>query len=113
MSTKKKQIREKFRSAVFERDGHKCRVCGRAVECDAHHIVDRNELPAGGYVKENGISLCCVPNGPEQSCHEKAEVYHSSGSTSSVPGFLPEDLYKLIGSSYEKALEASKKLEKT
>lgn len=68
---------------------------------DAHHITDRNLMPNGGYVKENGISVC-------PSCHEKAEVFHSTGT--SVTGFSPDDLYKMIGSSYEKAVEASKRL---
>lgn len=60
-----------------------------------------NLLPNGGYVKENGITLC-------PKCHEKAEVFHSTGAA--LEGFSPEDLYKLIGSNYEKALAASKKL---
>ena len=48
----KKQIRENFRNTVFERDGHKCLVCNRSdVKLDAHHIIDRHEMPNGGYVK--------------------------------------------------------------
>jgi len=70
-------------------------------ELDAHHITDRNLMPNGGYVKENGISLC-------STCHEKAEVYHSTGTA--AEGFAPDDLYKKINSSYEKAVEASNKL---
>lgn len=72
-------------------------------ELDAHHISDRNLLPNGGYVKENGISLC-------EECHKKAEVFHSTGT--SHPGYSPEDLYKMINSNYEKAKEASEKLSK-
>lgn len=30
-------------------------------DLDAHHITDRNEMPNGGYVPENGISLCKTP----------------------------------------------------
>jgi len=70
-------------------------------ELDAHHICDRNLMPNGGYVLENGISLC-----PE--CHEKAEVFHSTGTP--VPGYSVEELYKKINSSYEKTVEASQKL---
>ena len=55
----------------------------------------------GGYVKENGISLC-------PDCHQKAEVFHSTGTP--VEGYSPDDLYKKINSSYEKAVEASNKL---
>jgi 5-methylcytosine-specific restriction endonuclease McrA len=109
MSSQKKLVRASFREAVFKRDGHKCRVCGLFEEkiifdngkLDAHHITDRNEMPNGGYVKENGISLC-----PE--CHEKAEVFHSTGE--SVTGFSPAELYTLIESSLELAIDASKRL---
>jgi hypothetical protein len=70
-------------------------------ELDAHHITNRKEIVNGGYVKENGISLC-------PDCHVKAEVYHSTGTP--VEGYSVEDLYKKINSSLEKALEASEKL---
>lgn len=72
MSAKKKNIRDKFRSDVFGRDGYQCRVCSRDHGLDAHHVTDRKEIPDGGYVKENGISLC-------DACHLKAELWHSSG----------------------------------
>lgn len=108
MGAEKKAIRKMFRDACYKRDGFRCAVCGvksskdnAEKELDAHHITDRNLMPNGGYVKENGISLC-----PE--CHEKAEVFHSTGE--SVEGYSPDDLYKRINSSYEKAVEASEKL---
>jgi predicted restriction endonuclease len=108
MGAEKKIIRKLFREACYKRDGFRCAVCGMKSskdkaeeELDAHHITDRNEMPNGGYVKENGISLC-------SGCHEKAEVFHSTGS--SVEGYSPDDLYKKINSSYEKAVEASNKL---
>lgn len=105
MSKQKKQVRSAFRDAVFKRDGNKCRVCKKpnseADPLDAHHITDRNEMPNGGYCKENGISLC-------SEHHKLAEVFHSTGTA--APGFSPEDLYKMIGSTYEKAKAASEKL---
>lgn len=108
MSAEKKAIRKYFRDACYKRDGYRCAVCGvksskdkAEEELDAHHITDRNEMPNGGYVKENGISLC-------PQCHEKAEVFHSTGTP--LPGYSVEDLYKKINSSYEKAVEASEKL---
>jgi 5-methylcytosine-specific restriction endonuclease McrA len=104
MSSQKKLVREAFRQAVFKRDGHKCRVCkipGRTL--DAHHITDRNEMPNGGYVKENGISLC-------PDCHERAEVFHSSGGTKTIPLYEPWTLYMLINSSKELAIKASERL---
>lgn len=104
----KKVIRKLFRDACYKRDGFRCAVCGMKSskdkaeqELDAHHIVNRKEMPNGGYVQENGISLC-------SSCHQKAEVFHSTGTPMS--GYSVEELYKKINSSYEKAVEASQKL---
>lgn len=106
MSSEKKLTRQRFRDAVFERDGHKCRVCGWSLitaetPLDAHHITDRTLMPNGGYVKENGISLC-------PGCHEKAEVFHSTGTA--LNGWTPDNLYEIIGSSYALAYAASEKL---
>lgn len=108
MSAGKKAIRKYFRDACYKRDGFRCAMCNMKSskdsaeeELDAHHITDRNLMPNGGYVKENGISLC-------PGCHEKAEVFHSTGTA--VEGYAPDDLYKKINSSYEKAVEASNKL---
>lgn len=102
MSAEKKRVRAAFRDAVFARDRHRCRTCGEADKpLDAHHITDRNLMPGGGYVPENGIALC-------PTCHEKAEVFHQTGSA--LPGFSPEELYKLIGSSETLARKASQRL---
>lgn len=65
------------------------------VELDAHHITPREEMPNGGYVPENGISVC-------PRCHIKAE--------DQLLNFRPEDLYKEIGSSKHKAIETSRRL---
>ena len=99
MSKKKGKARENFRNEVFKRDGYKCKVCDRSyIKLDAHHITDRSEMPDGGYVKENGITLC---DDGDKGCHMKAEQYHLGKE---VPkGFHPDDLYKLINSSYELA----------
>jgi hypothetical protein len=66
-------------------------------------------MPNGGYVKENGISVC-------DDCHLKAEafwendwVHHSSGHVED--GFYPFQLFQRINSGAKKALEASYKLE--
>ncbi len=108
MSSEKKIIRKAFRDACYKRDSYRCAMCGMKSskdkaeqELDAHHITDRTLLPNGGYVKENGISLC-------EECHKKAEEFHSTGI--SHPGYSPEDLYKKINSNYEKAVEESDKL---
>lgn len=108
MSKQKQIVRENFRRAVFKRDGDKCRICGQGPNLDgpldAHHITDRSLMPNGGYVKENGITLCGTH-------HLEAETFHISGGTDWVKNMHPDDLYKLIGSSREKADAASEKLD--
>ena len=99
MSQLKKKIRENFRNDVFKRDGYKCRICGATENLDAHHITDRHEFKFGGYVKENGISLCPVH-------HQQAELWHSSGGKEFHAGMTPTDLYKKIFSTFEKAVFA-------
>lgn len=49
--------RDAFREGVFERDDHKCVVCG-APAVDAHHIIERRLFPDGGYYLDNGASVC-------------------------------------------------------
>jgi hypothetical protein len=49
--------RDTFRESVFERDGHKCVICGAPAK-DAHHILERRLFPDGGYYLDNGASLC-------------------------------------------------------
>ncbi|NWG72714.1 MAG: hypothetical protein HXY23_14075 [Parvularculaceae bacterium] len=113
MSAKKKEIRAEFRRAVFERDNHKCVICGHNIcskgiythlatedVLDAHHITPREKMPNGGYVKENGISLC------KEKCHLLAEEYLQGTNTNEE--YSPKSLYARIGSSFEQALIASK-----
>jgi len=112
----KKDVRNNFRNAVFKRDKFCCRACGKkytqedAIEyLDAHHIKNRNLFPVGGYVLENGISLC--KNG-SPSCHEKAEAWLSENSKiSKITGFEPETLYDKISSSFELAYKKSEELQ--
>ena len=63
-------------------------------------------MPNGGYVLENGISLCDRDNG----CHWKAEQFHLTDGEDWEDGFHPNDLYDLIGSSYEEAFDKSELL---
>jgi hypothetical protein len=58
-------------------------------------------MPSGGYVPQNGISLC-------YSCHLKAEEFYDTGI--SVDGYSVNELFAIIGPSLEGAVEASKKL---
>lgn len=108
---RKKLVRWKFRDAVFSRDQYTCQGCVECLnkgpvdesELDAHHITDRNEMPNGGYVKENGITLCA-------ECHMKAEQFHVTGGKNWEEGFHPDQLYAKINSCRAKAIEASRKL---
>lgn len=112
----KKDVRTDFREAVFSRDRHTCRVCGkRWTPADAepalgrlnsHHIVDRHEFPNGGYVAENGITVC---DGGSSSCHMRCERYHITGGKEHEAGLHPEDLYRLIGSSLDAAIAADER----
>lgn len=99
---RKQLIRHNFREAVFKRDGPQCKFCEIRENLDAHHITDRSEMPNGGYVLENGITLC-----PEH--HIQAEQFHISGGKSWIEGLHPDDLYAMINSSYKLALEKSEK----
>lgn len=75
--------RDRWREAVFARDGHACVRCGRRagdVKLDAHHLMERRLFGApgeplpGGYAQANGVTLCdasAADGGP--SCHMLAE----------------------------------------
>ena len=95
---KHKRWRTSFRTGVLSRDGHKCAFCSRTANLDAHHITDRHEMPNGGYSLSNGISLCKVH-------HPMAERWHATGTCE--PGFCPDDLYRAIGSSKDRAYHDS------
>lgn len=125
---RKKETRRNFRDAVFGRDGYRCVVCGlksspdgAEEEIDAHHVTPREEMPNGGYVKENGVTLCDPAKrggDAQEGCHWKAEFVlqhreHEPGFPSDDNPFwpfAPEQLYVKIGSSRERAIEASEKL---
>lgn len=82
--------RDEFRQIVLSRDKHKCVVC-KSDAVDAHHVMERRLFSDGGYVPDNGVSVC----GP---CHVKAEktlitpeeLRAAAGITKAV---LPEHLY--------------------
>lgn len=104
MKNDKKILRDNFKTDVFERDKFTCKGCGFIGDdttLDAHHIIDRHEIVNGGYVKENGITLC------KETCHALAEKYHMTHGTEWVVGYHPDELFELIGSSVELAIEKS------
>jgi len=63
---KKLLTRNGFREATFNRDSHKCVVCGNTKDLAAHHILDRSLFEDGGYYVDNGATLC-------PDCHIQAE----------------------------------------
>jgi len=117
----KKRVRREFRRSVFERADYRCEYCGtigsdrqresgsqlpirdcyQIPNLDAHHITPREDMPNGGYVAKNGISLC-------DDCHIKAE--EALKDPESFPQYQPDHLYLLINSSHDQAVEASEKL---
>lgn len=96
-----KNKRDKFRESVLKRDNNLCKICGVSGKIDAHHIMDRNYFPNGGYILSNGIALCDSPHG----CHWKAEHYHRTNAQEVIQGYSPYDLYLLINSSFELAIK--------
>lgn len=113
--SKKQDIRAQFRDTVFRRDKYTCRVCGKVWlpsdadpalgRVNAHHIMDRSHWPNGGYVMENGITVC---DGDTESCHMKLEQFHITGTA--LPNLHPDDLYRLIDSSLDAAILADDEL---
>jgi 5-methylcytosine-specific restriction endonuclease McrA len=95
----KKETRKHFKSVVFNRDNHRCVFCGN-IAMDAHHITDRHLMPNGGYVLENGISLC-------SDHHIMCEQFHITNGEKWFENKHPNDLYEKIGSSYKLAYEKS------
>jgi predicted restriction endonuclease len=57
--------RQQFKQQVFDRDDHKCVVCGGEGK-DAHHLIERKLFDDGGYYLDNGVTLC-------HTCHWEAE----------------------------------------
>lgn len=126
----KKEIRKKFSESVFERDNWTCQVFGEGPYkeidfFDAHHITDRSLMPNGGYVKENGITVCNKPIGlstkegefdlpdfhfDNESCHLKCEKFHITEGKDWYEGLHPDELYRKIGSSKELAIQKSLEL---
>lgn len=91
---KKLLSRNNFRESVFERDSHKCCICGVSSEeqkLDAHHIMERRLFVDGGYYLDNGASLCSEHHLQAESTKLTCEeIREACGITRIV---LPEHLY--------------------
>ena len=56
---------KEWRSAVFNRDGFKCQVCGKVGgKLNAHHIKAFKDYPSLRFDVENGVTLC-------ERCHRE------------------------------------------
>lgn len=120
--TLKQEVRRRFREGVFTRDKYRCVVCGfqsseldAESELDAHHITPREDMPHGGYVKENGVTLCDPSkrgSPASEGCHFKAEEV-LRGVQGLPPSFTPEHLYNAIGSTHGRAVKAAEKLRRS
>lgn len=94
--------RAAFNMVCLKRDKNKCVFCGKKENLDVHHITDRHDMPNGGYVLSNGITVC-------EEHHLLCEEYHRNDGICQ-PAYHPDQLYKMIGSSHEKAVADSEKL---
>lgn len=74
------QPRSEFRQQVFQRDNHTCLVPSCDEDAvDAHHIMERSLWSDGGYIPENGASVC--------------ETHHKLAETNVIP---PQAFYRWI-----------------
>lgn len=56
---------KEWRTAVFERDGYKCAICGQVGgELNAHHIKPFSEFEESRFDVDNGITFC-------KKCHKQ------------------------------------------
>lgn len=83
--------RDAFREGVFERDGHKCVICG-APAVDAHHIIERRLFKDGGYYLDNGSSLCEKHHLEAEMTILEPDTIRKACNIDRI--ILPEHLYK-------------------
>jgi hypothetical protein len=82
--------RDQFREGVFERDKHKCVICGEKAQ-DAHHIVERRLFTDGGYYFDNGASLCGIHHIEAEKTILSCEEIRNK--TKIINTILPEHFY--------------------
>jgi hypothetical protein len=82
--------RDDFRNGVFERDNHKCVICGKPA-VDAHHIIERRLFTDGGYYLDNGASLCEEHHLEAESTKLSCDEIRKSAGIENI--ILPDHLY--------------------
>ena len=88
--------RDEFREAVFQRDQHRCVVCGlRGAHMDAHHLLERRLWPDGGYYLYNGATLCEVHHPEAESTALSVEFLREqiNGKVLVPPHLYPDQIY--------------------
>ncbi|MEI6950460.1 HNH endonuclease [Paraflavisolibacter sp. H34] len=91
--------RDQFREAVFQRDHHKCVICGEP-GVDAHHILDRKLFADGGYYLDNGATLCSRHHWDAEKCILTVEQIRLAAGIMTIilpPYLLPETIYDKWG----------------
>ena len=83
--------RNDFRNGVFERDNHKCVICGK-LAVDAHHIMERRLFNNGGYFLDNGASLCEEHHLEAEKTNLSPDEIRKSAGIENI--ILPEHLYE-------------------
>lgn len=94
-----KSARDIFREGVFARDGHKCVICGQPAQ-DAHHIIERRLFSDGGYVLDNGASLCGDHHWDAESTALDCETIRDAAGIKTVvipDGWYPDQRYTKWG----------------
>ena len=86
-----------FKSCVFDRDNHKCVICGDPA-VDAHHIIERHLFNDGGYYIDNGVSLCETHHLEAEMTIISPTILRKSANITNI--ILPEHLY--VDANYDK-----------
>lgn len=90
-----KKWREGFNRECLKRDSYKCKFCHETKDLDVHHIVDRHDMPNGGYATSNGITVC---------------QYHHLLCEMRVEGYTEDILYSMINTTFDIAYSDCEKL---
>lgn len=90
MKQKHKIWRKLFNESCLRRDKNKCVFCDSTEDLDVHHIVDRHDMPNGGYSSSNGITVC-------KDHHLSCEFREK--------GFTEDILYDMIGVTFDQAYQ--------
>lgn len=91
MKTEQKLLsRDEFREGVFNRDNHRCVICGKPSQ-DAHHIMERRLFSDGGYYLDNGSSLCGEHHMDAEMTTLDCDTIRAACGIETV--MLPEHLY--------------------